>query len=521
MSQNQVTVEQLIKRMKRGKSFPAISQYITEINSKAAPTGTSSANQLAALILRDYSLTSKLLKVANSVMFGQFSGRIATVSRAVVILGFEQVQTTAASLIFFEHLQDKASSHNIKEAVTSAFLSGMLARDLAKKMRVNGDWENFYIGAMFHNFGRLLAMNYFSDEFTVYQRLLKDDLSEELAERKALGVTFNELGIGVAKAWSLPDQIIVSMEAPQAADLKGDKKRVDHLQLLPRFANELSDISMNVPLKDRQKELVKVMVKYRKVYPLKVKEMIKLLDSAVKEMQKFSGVLRFNSDDIQRLERRSFASSATANNRETAEGSSQQATAALNKFAITDVDPHSQELTAAEERKQHLQDGIQDITNVMLEDFTLDEILGMILETIYRGIGFNRVVIFFKDPQAEQMQARYSLGANAKQIVKNVSFGVDPQAKDLFNMALSDNRDLYIDNIADIEIREYKPEWFKGAIFSPSFAIYPIIINKKEIGIIYGGHEKAGEQLDREQLNSMKTLRNQAALAIKQVFLEK
>ncbi len=83
-------------------------------------------------------------------------------------------------------------------------------------------------------------------------------------------------------------------------------------------------------------------------------------------------------------------------------------------------------------------------------------------------------------------------------------------------MALNNNKDLYISNIADIEVRDYKPTWFDGPIFSPSLAIYPIVINKKCIGLIYGGHDEAGEHLDREQLNSLKTLRNQAALAIKQ-----
>jgi hypothetical protein len=116
------------------------------------------------------------------------------------------------------------------------------------------------------------------------------------------------------------------------------------------------------------------------------------------------------------------------------------------------------------------------------------------------------------------MQARYGLGPNTAEIVENFSFPIDSNAKDLFNTALSGNKDLYIGNISDIEIREFKPTWFVGSIFSPSLAIYPISINQKRIGLIYGGHDEAGEHLDREQLNAMKTLRNQAALAIKQSF---
>ncbi len=515
-------VKQLITKLQKKENFPTISQHIIELNSKAAPTSDSSANQLAALILRDYSLTSRLLKVSNSAMYGQFSGQISTISRAVVVLGFEQVQLTAAGLIFFEHLQDKANSHYLKEAVLSSFLSGILARDLAKHLQIDG-WENFYIGAMLHNFGRLLCMHYFCEEYARYQQLLTEEkLEEETAERRALGVTFAELGIGVARSWSLPDKIIISMKLPQEGTLKEDVKKVNHQQVLPRFANELCDLTMNVPPKQRREKLNMLLEKYRKLYPVMQNEIVEMMENALTEMQKFTEVLRLDRNDLKRLDRRSFAAEEeTIAREETPEMSKQRATVTLNKFEIAEPDQQPARLTTAEQRKQHLQGGIQEITTVMLDDFTLDEILNMILETVYRGIGFNRVVIFFKDPRSDKMQARSGLGPNTAGIVKDFSFPVDGESQDLFNMALSKNKDLYIGNISDVEIRDYKPAWFAGQIFSPSLAIYPIVINQKAIGLIYGGHDEAGEHLDREQLNAMKTLRNQAALAIKQCFTGK
>ena len=522
MSHNEMLVKQLIARLQKKENFPTISQHIIELNTKAAPTSDSSANQLAALILRDYSLTSRLLKVSNSAMYGQFSGHISTISRAVVVMGFEQVQLTAAGLIFFEQLQDKANSHYVKEAVLTAFLSGILARDLAKNLQIDG-WEHFYIGAMLHNFGRLLTMYYFREEYAHYQQLLAEEkLDEELAERRALGVTFAELGIGIARSWSLPDRIIISMKLPQEGALKEDVKKVDHQQVLPRFANELCDITMNVPPTQRRTQLLKLLGRYKKLYPVPPGEIIAMMDNALKEMQKFTDVLRLDRSDLKKLDRRSFnADEEALSSEDAAVISEQQAAVTLHKFEIAEPDQQPARLTTAEQRKQHLQGGIQEITNVMLDDFTLDEILNMILETIYRGIGFNRVFIFFKDPRSDKMQARSGLGPNTAGILKDFSFIVNGASQDLFNMALSKNKDLYIGNISDVEVRDYKPTWFAGPIFSPSLAIYPIVINQKAIGLIYGGHNDAGEHLDREQLNAMKTLRNQAALAIKQCFAGK
>ena len=64
-----------------------------------------------------------------------------------------------------------------------------------------------------------------------------------------------------------------------------------------------------------------------------------------------------------------------------------------------------------EDRKRCLQQGIQDVGHLILDEFNLDTVLGKILETIYRGIGFDKVVIFIKDLKTGRFQARYALGA--------------------------------------------------------------------------------------------------------------
>ena len=94
----------------------------------------------------------------------------------------------------------------------------------------------------------------------------------------------------------------------------------------------------------------------------------------------------------------------------------------------------------------------------------------------------------------------------------------NPEAGDVFNISLFKNKDLYIHDMNDPELATSQPDWFSGNIYSPSFVILPIIINQVEIGLIYGGHHEAGNYLTVEQLNALRTLRNQSALAIKQVF---
>lgn len=510
-----ITVQHLLNRMQYQRDFPAISQHVIAINSKAIPSSNSSATDLATLILKDYSLTSRLLKVANSAMFGEFAGKISTVTRAVVVLGFEQVHLTATGLIFFEHLQDKSSSHYIKEGILSSFLSGILARDLARYSKIE-NWENYFVAAMFHQFGRLLAMYYFPDEYQNYSQLVTQQLSESQAMEQAFGITFSELGIGIAKSWVLPERLMNSMVPPDPAELAQENPSISHYQGLSAFANELCEITMNVRPDHRREQVSRILEKYKNLYPIPEKQIIQMMDAALMEMRNFSDVLRLDREDLKRLDQRSFHQSSTDS---VNEGTDARAAMELLQVASTQSKPLSSSATP-EERQQNLLSGIQEITNVMLEDVSLDEVLSMILETIYRGIGFDRVVIFYKDPKKPQMNVRYSLSNSLKNFLKGFSFQLEQEASDLFNSSLNQVKDLYIQNISDTHVRDFKPAWFRGAIFSPSFVLYPICINKKCIGLIYAGHLEAGEHVSPQQLNAIKTLRNQAALAIKQSFVQ-
>ena len=74
--------------------FPALSNTISEIN-KIVASQSESTSKLTKTILQDVALTNRLLKLVNTVSYGQFGGKINTISKAVVILGFETVRNVA------------------------------------------------------------------------------------------------------------------------------------------------------------------------------------------------------------------------------------------------------------------------------------------------------------------------------------------------------------------------------------------------------------------------------------------
>ena len=92
------TLEFLLLRMRSKSDFPALSGIISEIN-KIVSSDSASHSKLAQVILQDFALTNKLIKLVNTVTFRQFGGNINTISKAVVILGFDTIRNIAMTLI--------------------------------------------------------------------------------------------------------------------------------------------------------------------------------------------------------------------------------------------------------------------------------------------------------------------------------------------------------------------------------------------------------------------------------------
>jgi GAF domain-containing protein len=179
-------------------------------------------------------------------------------------------------------------------------------------------------------------------------------------------------------------------------------------------------------------------------------------------------------------------------------------------LAAVAVEPHEAEPARI------LAAGIQDITNSLVDNVNLSDLLRIILETMYRGMGFTRVILFMRDPRAFTLTARFGYGEALDRIVGRLCmpFG---REQDVFSVALAKNVDLLITDIEAPNIRARIPEWFRKASLGHTFVLLPIVLEHKPIGLFYGEKTLAGElAVEAREMNLLKTLRNQAVLALRQ-----
>ena len=521
-SQTHSTLEFLLRRMRQKSDFPTFSQHIAEINKKASVSrgNYASASDLANTVLKDYSLTNKLLRLVNSAFYGQFAGSVTTVSRAVVVLGFEQVKAAASSLMLFEHLKDKSQSMELKDTAISSFMSGMIAKDLANRVGMQ-ETEEAFICSMLHNLGRHLTIFYFPEESRQINNLMaQKGIDERAATRSVLGVSYEDLGIGVAKTWKFPDKIVASLRSLPKGKAEKPKSEVDMLRNLASFSNELCHITSSPEDEEREKAMEALLKRFEGSFPDIKKQISKLLNSAKEKVEKYSGTLNIN------LKKSRFMSRVEVYSRSQEE----------DITAVKDIDSKSEQKAHEEDMydSENLEiresaliadtptdfqalliNGIQDITNTLVGEYELNDVLTMVLETMYRGFGLNCALLFIMEANRNKMQARFGFGKNIKAAINNFSFEIS-KSRDVFSLSITQGKDISIVNTNDLIIKKRIPEWFYRLASAQAFVLFPVSIDKTPFALFYMDRAQTGSVIDEKHLNYVRTLRNQAVLAIKQ-----
>ena len=518
----QSTLEFLLRRMRHRSDFPALSDSVSAIN-RLTNSDRESINKLSNSILKDYGLTNKILRLVNSAHYRQAGGgSISTVSRAVIVLGFDAIRNIAITVVLFEHLQDKANARELKEFFLRANLAGLLARDTSGSL-LPREGEEAFICALFHGLGHLLAQFYFPEEVEEIRKLIEaKKLSESAAAGRVLGLSFEDLGIGIARTWGFPPSIVNSMRRLPEGVVRKPAGRDETLRLIAGFSNELCDVIAGTEPAERQKAIGAVSDRFGASMAMSDKQFQAAIESSSAALTEVAAILHVN------LKQSPFARQVQAFAAEPGEApvraapteeEQSLASTVLGGTAVLGVDAEAPGELAADDAgdaQAILTAGIQDISNSLVDDFQLNDILRITLETMYRAMGFRRVLLCLRDPRTEQMTGRFGFGPDTNEIARNFQFPLSYSA-DVFHLATSKAVDIIIADIDDPKIAERVPAWYRRLTTAHTFVLFPLNIKGKPLAMIYCDKDRAGAiAIPEKELALLKTLRNQALLAIKQ-----
>lgn len=165
-----------------------------------------SLNEIGSFISNDPVLTSRVLKVVNSPVYG-FPGRISSVSQALILLGLNVVKGMLLGVSVFEAMQKTMVGlweHSLGCAVT--------ARIIANKKELK-EPEEVSVAALLHDIGKVVLGLKFPDE---YKKIMSDAETKDIfifdAEKNYFGINHADAGAWIAQKWNFPRSLVEVIE---------------------------------------------------------------------------------------------------------------------------------------------------------------------------------------------------------------------------------------------------------------------------------------------------------------------
>jgi eukaryotic-like serine/threonine-protein kinase len=300
--------------------------------------------------------------------------------------------------------------------------------------------------------------------------------------------------------------------------LRAPVEPVQRLRWLAAAANEVSDILLRTPAAQVDAKVAQVAMAYTATLGVSLKEM---QSATLLARQKFIDMATAMDVKVQPT---SAAARLLKPPPIAADGGQKDESPAdsLDSLALHATaleSPQSMPVKTADDRHvaEILAAGIQDITNAMVEDFKLTDVLRMILETMFRAMAFQRVVFCMRDPKTDALTGRFGLGKGIETLAKSFVISLKSTTPDLFSAVCQKGADTMISDAGEARIASRLPAWYLKSVDAPTFLLLPLTIKTKPFGLIYADKaEKGGMVLDDKELALLRTLRNQAVMAFRQ-----
>lgn len=295
------TVEFLLRRMRLRKELPALSSTLLEVNRLTADDSFATPARLAQVVLRDYALANRLLRLANSAYFGGGRAPITTVSEAVVRLGFDQVRVACNALLYVGRLEsvDERASRLVDRQV-EGFVAGLIARHLAREV-AGVDAEAAFLCGMFRRLGETLAAYCFPEESDAIEDAVRAGASPEAAFLDVLGLAPHELGAAVAREWRLPEDMAQCM-APLPQVLPAAFDMAGRLHALVGLAEELAWLLTRQGPEAAATETARMAERYAALGGFDAGSLERLARAAAGKFREFAGVVGLHGRPSRALE---------------------------------------------------------------------------------------------------------------------------------------------------------------------------------------------------------------------------
>lgn len=425
----------------QGVGLAAIVKRLNDLTS----SDESSAAELADVILKDSSLSSQVIRVANSFHFNPQHIPITTISRAIFQIGFETIKSICISIKMLEVLLKSNPSVELVELIAHTTHGAVQARNLCRKARAKTR-EEVFVGAMLMNFAELIVLSTPATNVNEMADLYTSDLTRKEKDRlaeKHIGVSITRLAISISKKWNFGDLVLEVLQPGE--EVSPPCKAIQWGEKISLAARKGWN---SAAFQEVQKELA---AETGQSY----KEIAEELLASAKEAREIA--IKYGNKAL------------------------------LSEMPIVDrsasqtLVPDDQNLLVPSKERQL--EITKDLNSMIMSGCDMNAVFQSILEGLHQGVGLERVAMAIFDRNRENLEVKHVLGENTQGWKEDFRFAYGKSANNFFYEVFQGGEALLVNKRSPL----YKkvPADFRKLVSVDEFLIAPLAVGDKRVGVLY------------------------------------
>lgn len=497
--------DRLLRKIKEDNNLPTLGVAISKVV-QITSSGEDSVAKLAHFVLSDVGLTQKILRLSNTIQYRTSAGApVTTISRAIFLLGFNTIKTSALAMLLVDCFKDKQHAKSVRKELMQALCASIIGREMAQRGRFQNG-EEAAVVSLFKNVGRVLVASFDHELYSRIQAMTANGHTT-VTEASAilLGCSYERFGEMALQEWKIPDIIVQSVATLPGSELKVAAHRGEWLKQVASFSDALAAIVVNSSGAELKAGCKNLLHRYGKVLELDASVMDNMLakvDSETRQLAKSMDIAMPDNDaeETEALVDKELPSEFL-----------------LKAYDPTQMQDNERHLSG---KPVHARDlllaGVQDVTQMLAEDqFRLNDLILLVLETLYSSMGFRFATVCLRDLQSARFTSRVAVGDQYAERQKGFVFPAKAEA-DLFHLAMNNNVDLMISDASVPKIQNLLPDWHRHLLpDARSFIVLPLVVQKKPLGLFYADRAVTAEEgVPPDETALIKTLRSQLLAAM-------
>lgn len=453
------------------REMPVLIRTVAEIE-KMVKDDQSPLSAISEIVLRDAAMTTKVLRVANTVYYSPAGARFTTVSRALLVLGLNRVCSICLTISLMDELLANNPRTILKEEMGHSLHAAVQAQALSQLRRDPSPEEVFIATLLFH-IGEMAFWCFggkAADELESEYKKSKE--SRIQSQRKVLGFTLSQLTVGLAEEWRLGKLLRMVLHKAHNPLSRENLITLSH-EFVATVENGWDT-----------EETITTIQKLADLCEVSAEELRPLLIENAKHAQ---------------LAALKYGGEAVAGKISTPDQST-----AVQIFG-KEEEPPPVAVSQYIEPDPILQLRImQELSDTLSQSTDTHHVLEILLEGIYRGIGMDRALFALLTDDDSHVAAKLALGTERLFLSKYFDFAHSPLQPNLFFRAMETKEAVWIKEEVQEEFKNLLPKAIRQVVGHGPFYAVPVIVHGKSIGLYYADRRPSERPLDSDSFESLK-----------------